>query len=146
MKSVERIRNDSWKTDESLKNDLERYVANRFLRKEILSHMMKDYSQYAWSIKTLSRRISYFDIKFINYNVSLSDVEEAVGSELAGPGEKLGYRAMTNKVRVKHNLNVPRNLVYNVMSELDPEGLENRGNVGKKRQIPRKQAFSSYVS
>ena len=54
--------------------------------------------------------------------------------ELKGPGKLLGYRALHKKIRLEHGLNVTRDQVYDVMSELDPQGLEARGNVGAKRQ------------
>ena len=41
-----------------------------------------------------------------------------------GPGQLLGYRAMNQKLRTEHNVQVLRHLVYNVMAELDSEGLE----------------------
>ena len=43
-----------------------------------------------------------------------------------------GYRAMQRKVREQHKLTVPRNLVYDVMSMVDPGGMTRRGNVGQK--------------
>ena len=44
--------------------------------------------------------------------------------EVEGPGRLLGYRALHKKIREVHNLNVPRNLVYAMMEEVDPEGLD----------------------
>ena len=44
------------------------------------------------------------------------------------PGQYLGYRAMQRKVREQHKLAVPRNLVYDVISMVDPEGMTRRGN------------------
>ena len=66
----------------------------------------------------------------------------AVESELKDPGKLLGYRAMHKKSRQKHNLNVTREQVYNVMYALDPEGLENRGGVGAKK-MRRKGNFTT---
>ena len=40
---------------------------------------------------------------------------------------------MHGKIREQHKLAVPRNLVYDVMVMVDPEGLERRGNVGQKK-------------
>ena len=97
--------NSTWKDDENLKSDLEKYVSCRMLKREILLHMQKDYSQYCWSSRTLTRRLAFFNIKFIDYSVPLEDVQDAVQSELAGPASKLGYRAMAQKVRIKHKLN-----------------------------------------
>ena len=53
-------------------------------------------------------------------------MSDAVQKELEGPGKLLGYKAMNQKLRTEHNVQVPRHLVYNVMAELDPEGLETR--------------------
>ena len=57
----------------------------------------------------------------------MEELRSAVQEELDGPGKDLGsYRAMHNKIRQVHELNVPRHKVHNVMYELDPAGLENR--------------------
>ena len=48
------------------------------------------------------------------------------------------------KIREVHNLNVSRNLVYAMMEEVDPEGLEERSCVGKRKRPP-KGAFTSKV-
>ena len=57
-----------------------------------------------------------------------------VDKELKGPRKLLGYRALYKKIRLEQGLNVTRDQVYDVMSELDPQGLDVRGNVGAKRQ------------
>ena len=65
-----------------------------------------------------------------------------VEEELKGPGKLLEYRTLHKKIRLEHGLNVTRDQVYNVMSELDPQCLEARGNVGAKRQR-RKRNFAT---
>jgi 3-methyladenine DNA glycosylase Mpg len=107
----------------------------------MLDFLRRDYPHYAWSIRTLDRRFSYFDIKRTDRNVTVDQVKEAVQKELNGPGQLLGYRAMQKKVRQEHNLNVPRGLVHAVMVDLDPEGLEQRGGVGIKKKQERKRKF-----
>ena len=47
----------------------------------------------------------------------------------------LGYRAMHQKLRTERNVLVPCHLVYNVMAELDPEGLEARNLQRKKKKV-----------
>ena len=74
---------------------------------------------------TLSRRLRYFDIKYINYETTLNAVTDAVSKELKGPGRCLGYRASNQK-----------HLVHNVLKELDPEGLESRA-LNKKTKEPK---------
>ena len=74
---------------------------------------------------------------YVFYNdrsVEVQDVKKVVDEELKGPSKLLGYRALHKKIRLEHGLKVTRDQVYDVMSELDPQGLEGRGNVGAKRQ------------
>ena len=49
--------------------------------------------------------------------------------EMNGPGNLLGYRAMTKKIREILGQKVPRNLVYAIMEHVDPSGLEERGHI-----------------
>ena len=141
-----RIRCSDWEKDQQLKNDLERYVLANYSRQEILDFASRDYPEYAWSLPTLSRRLNFFGIKYIRYETSVEDVKKAIQEEMEGPGQYLGYRAMQRKVREQHKLAVPRNLVYDVMSMVDPEGMTRRGNVGqKKRQRGATGTFTSLV-
>ena len=66
----------------------------------------------------------YFGIQFTDYSVDIDDVREAVEEEMNGPGSLLGYRALHQKIREVHGLSVPRNLVYAMMTEVNPQGLE----------------------
>ena len=75
----------------------------------------------------------------------MEEVKDAVKKELEGPGRRLGYRAMHKKVRQEYNLHVTRNAVYNVIYDLDPEGLEARGGIGAKKKR-KKGNFSSKVT
>ena len=121
-----RIRNNSWQDDLQLKEALQHYIKSGLNRTEILHFMQRDFSQYAWSPRTLDRRLQHFEIRCINGNISVDQVRDAVQEELQGPGVLLGYRAMHQKIRQVHDLAVPRDLVHDVMFQLDPEGLECR--------------------
>ena len=125
--------------DEELKEEMSRYVQEGYQHSEMLDFLRRDYPHYAWSIRTLDRQFSYFDIKRTDRNVTVDQVKDAVQKELNGPGQPLGYRAMQKKVRQEHNLNVPRDLVHAVMVDLDPEGLEQRGGVGIKKKQERER-------
>ena len=76
-------------------------------------------------------------LQYNDKNVSVEEVKDVVKKELEGPGKLLGYRAMHRKVRQIHDLNVPRDLVHAAMHDLDPNGLEARGPVGKKKTNPK---------
>ena len=124
--------NSDWKASEKLRNDLEKYVRENIKKSEILDYVKRDYPDYPWSMATLSRRLRYFDIKYINYETPLNAVNDAVSK---------GYQALNQKLRNEHNIKVPRHLVHNVLKELDPEGLESRA-LNKKTKKP-KVPFSS---
>eukprot|EP00794_Sanderia_malayensis_P008459 gene8459-9364_t len=72
----------------------------------------------------------------------MKEVKEAVKKELAGPGKLLGYRAMQKKIDINHDLYVGRDKMYDMMTDLDQEGLAARGGVGKKKHR-RKGNFTS---
>ena len=132
-----RIRNSDWEDDNDLNNDPAKFVSLNLKTMEILDFLRKDYPMYAWSLRSLARRMQYFGIQFTDYDVEVNDVEAAVVKEISGPGKLLGYRAIHKKIREIHGLNVPRDLVYMVMAKVDPRGLEERGGVGKARRTRR---------
>ena len=122
-----RIRNNDWQEDERLIEALTRYV--------------KDFSDYAWSLRTLDRRLQYFGIKYTDRTVQVDEVEDAVKEEMEGPGKLLGYRALHKKLRQVHDLNVPRDLVYAVMYDVDPDALAERA-----PQYKKKKAKGNFIS
>ena len=103
-----RIRTSEWESGGELKRELSKYVTKGLQRNEILSYMLRDFPRYSWSIKTLDRRMRYFNIFYHSNNVSLNAVKKAVKGNLNDPGELLGYRAMHLKIRQKNGLNVTR--------------------------------------
>ena len=71
----------------------------------------------------------------------MDEIKQAVEIEFQGPGKLLGYHALHQKIPELHRLNVPRNLVYDVMADINPEGLEARGGVGQPKRPKRNQVF-----
>ena len=73
-------------------------------------------------------------------SVSVEDVKSAINKELMGPGRLLGYRTMHLKIKNIHGLNVPQDLVYAAMTDLDSDGLKMRQpgnkNLKKKALLP----------
>ena len=125
---------DAWREDLKLREDMERYVRHGCKREEALDFLKRDFPMYPWSIRSLDRSLRCFEIYYNNPEVSMEEVKDAVKKELEGPGRLLGYRAMHKKVRQEYNLHVTRDAVYNVMYDLDPEGLEARGGIEAKKK------------
>ena len=73
-------------------------------------------------------------------------MEDTVKKEISGLKNPFGYRAMHKKIREIQGLQVPKDLVYAVMTKVDPDGLEERGGVGETKRPRRDKAFVSGVS
>ena len=114
-----RIWNDYWKEDLNLRQKLKDYVTEGLCRKEILNFMLGDYDCHSWSIRTLDRRVQYFNMRYMDADVAVDEVEEAITQEIEGPGRLPGYRAMQEKLRQVYNLRVPRDLVHAVMYNMN---------------------------
>lgn len=127
-----------WKDDKNLVKELSQYVKENVQRREILDFMKQDYGDYNWSMATLDRRLRYFNLNYIDRATSLETIESAMKNELKGPGRLLGYRSMNQKLRQKYGIKVPRHLVYNMLADMDPEGVAGRSFVkkAKKQKIP----------
>ena len=141
-----RIRNDQWKNDTKLEKELRDHVMKRWSVADVLNIVKRDYPQYAWSKPTLKRRLGFFSIRYIDTSVRPEELGEAVATELVNVGGDLGFRAMTAKVREKYRLNVRERDVLMTLRDLDPQGVERRGDVGKKKEKKRKETFVSLVS
>ena len=98
--------------------------------------MARDFGEYAWNIHSLDRSMSCFNIHRNGESVSVEDVKSAIYKELIGPGRlpcnAFGYRAMHLKIKNIHGLNVPRDLVYAAMTDLNSDGLKMRKPGNKK--------------
>ncbi|XP_066912421.1 uncharacterized protein [Clytia hemisphaerica] len=125
---------NDWLYDNKLESDLNTYVNQKLKRTEILDFVKRDFPQYPWSLRTLDRRLRAFGIRYIDSDVSIDDVREVVGLELAGPGRQLGYRAMQLKIRQNYDMKVSRDQVHDVMYEANPQLLRDRRPAFKKKK------------
>ena len=80
----------AWKDDNRLMQDLKKYVKN-FKHSEILDFVTRDFPEYKWSLPTLDRRFSHFDITYIERDTPLQTIKDAIQKELDGPGRLLGH-------------------------------------------------------
>jgi len=131
----------SWKDDDLLKEQLKHYVSQNMHRKEIIDFVIRDFGHHldgCCSMSTLDRMLRHFGVRYIDYSVSEKDVADAVAYEMQGPGQRLGYRALTGKVRQVHGLRVPRDLVYAAMTNVDHEALKKRRPCLKRKKRDKK--------
>ena len=95
-------RQNNWMEDLDFKEELQKYVRQGLKRDEILNFMEQDFGDYAWSLRTLDRRMRHFDIRYMNTDVMVDEVKSAVLKELDGPGKLLGLpsHAQQDKARI----------------------------------------------
>lgn len=72
-----------WKFDKTLQESLSRYVLQGLSRKEILDFVIRDFTQYTWSLHSLDRGLHHFGI-FYNTDTdeNIPEVMSAVEKEL----------------------------------------------------------------
>ena len=87
----------NWQDDDCLESDLKKYVLQGIQRKEILDFLYRDYSSYTWSLRSLDRRLRYFNIFYVEHKASVDKVRHAVQEELDGPGRRLGTEQCDKK-------------------------------------------------
>ena len=78
--------------------------------------------------------------------MGIEDEQEAIAKQMNGLGSLLRYRALDQKVCEVHGSSVPKNVVNAMMTEVNLQGLEERGCVGKPKRPQRKNVLSSNVS
>ena len=101
---------------------------------------------YALRPCTCTRRLQDVSIQFTDYSMGIEDEREAIEKQMNGLGSLLRYRALHQKVCEVHGSSVPKNVVDAMMTEVNLQGLEERGCVGKPKRPQRKNALSSNVS
>ena len=72
---------DAWREDLKLREDMEKYVRQGYKREEALDFLKRDFPMYAWSIRSLDRRLRCFEIYYNNSEVSVEEVKDAVKKE-----------------------------------------------------------------
>ena len=109
---------NDWKDNEDLRLGFVPYRRLGINRQNILDYVKRDYPQDTWSLRTLCCRLAHFNINITDHSVSIEQVKDAVRKELNGPARELGYSALHHKIRQEHSLDVPRDLLQAVMTEL----------------------------
>ena len=92
----------TWKNDEALRSEMQKLVKQGLKRSEIVDFLRTDFAQYPWRIRSLDRRLRYFELYYNDQEVTVEQVQDAVRTELEGPGKLLGYRLMHKKIRQKY--------------------------------------------
>ena len=90
------------------------------------------------SLSTLKRRLQDYGLNRRGLNVDENRLRQLIQSEISGPGQLRGYRAVWHSLRLCHNIHVPRKDVARILQELDPERTLQR----RSRRLQRRRYIS----
>ena len=65
------VRNPTWRSGAKLREDIETFLSRGLQREEILNFLVRDFPRYAWSLRTLDRRLREFGIHFSDTRISV---------------------------------------------------------------------------
>ena len=82
-----RVRNSEWEDDIELMNDLKENVSRNLRQSEIVDLMKVKYPMYSWSLRTLSRRLHHFGIRYTDLCLITSFYHSEILSIVACGGE-----------------------------------------------------------
>ena len=81
------------------------------------------------SVRTLDWRMRHFSIYYTDRSVTVEQADDAAKQELAGHGKHRAIRTMNNKLRQKHAVKMPRDVVHAATTDLDPVGVAKKASV-----------------
>ena len=113
---------------EDVADNIRRYFIQGYNNSEILGFLGILHG-ITIGIRTLKRWLRILGLKRQGRRnqAPLQEIVAAILREMEGyVGSHIGYREMTRRLRIKHNLTVTRDTVMHAMREIDPEGVENR--------------------
>ena len=99
---------------------IEQYFKRGF-RYENIVHFLAKYHGISMNMRTLKRRLCQYELRRRNHVHSEHTVRKIIKREIEGPSSLLGYRGMWNKLRTTYNVTVPRDMVMQILRELDPD-------------------------
>ena len=90
------------------------------------------------SLSTFKRRLKELGLSRRRQEIDIEAVTRLIHEEIAGAGRLAGYRCIWHALHIRHGLHVPRNLVAQILKEIDPVGVDLR----KSRRLTRRRYVS----
>ena len=103
---------------------IEYYFAREFQYDSIVDFLSKRHG-ISMSERTLRSRLNGYGLRRRSPAFNAHEIREIIREKLRGPGCMGGYRSMWHALRISGH-QVPRNIVEQLMRELDPEGCQIR--------------------
>ena len=106
---------------------------------EVIVMFLRLYHNINISKRTLERKLSYYGFRRREFsNVTINELKNVIESEIQGPASMRGYRGLWHSLKTNYGIIVQRDIVMNVLKEIDPEGT----NMRKARRLRRRKYVS----
>ena len=106
---------------------------------EVIVMFLRLYHNINISKRTLERKLSYYGFQRREFsNVTINELKNVIESEIQGPASMRGYRGLWHSLKTNYGIIVQRDIVMNVLKEIDPEGT----NMRKARRLRRRKYVS----
>ena len=106
---------------------------------EVIVMFLRLYHNINISKRTLERRLNYYGFRRTGFsNATINELKNVIESEIQGPASMRGYRGLWHSLKTNYGIIVQRDIVMNVLKEIDPEGT----NMRKARRLRRRKYVS----
>ena len=126
----------------SEKEIITEYFNRGFEYRSILLFLQR-FHGFTMSVSTLKRRLRRYGLKKRGVTFSehqIAQMRQIIQNEIRdSPSSLLGYRGMWSKLKTTYKIVVPRDIVMNMLREVDPEGTQER----KSRRLKRRTYLSA---
>ncbi|CAH3019489.1 unnamed protein product [Porites evermanni] len=127
---------------ESFQNDPEREIIERYFhlgyKYNVIINFLRSKHDICMNVRTLKRRLVKYKLSRNETWRSEEEVKNIIKEEMQGSGCLSGYRKMWHLLKIKYNMHVPRNMVAQILHDLDPEASSLR----KKKKLKRRHYLS----
>lgn len=100
------------------------YFNDGYSYKTILNFLSQHHGIH-YSLRTLKRKLRHLGLSK-EANITNMALRAVIGREITGPSANLGYRSMWGLLKTKYNIKVSRDVVMQILKELNPDGAEER--------------------
>jgi len=94
------------------------------------------------STRTLKRKLKTYDLQKRRNDTPEEVIRQLIERETQGPGALRGYRSLWHHLRMSYGMNIKRDVVMQLLKEIDPEG-----NIQRRRnRLVRRRYISAGIS
>ena len=123
--------------ENNLPNIIGSYFNRGYQYTEIVG-LLEKYHGVTITLRTLKRKLREHSLRRRGNNYDEVTVRELITRGMNDAGRLGGYRYMWYALRLRHHINIPRQVAVTIMKEIDPDGVRER----RARRLTRRNFIS----